>query len=79
MSELAEICREWLYENFGIEAEVTAVRLLEKEEIDRKLGLIGVAFEFIDSDSGIGDGVAFFREEEVRLGRTVKTVCYEVI
>ncbi len=63
---LNEICSRWLLENFHINAEIEELEVLEQEEIDRNLGLIGIKFSFSNDEGVEGDSVAFIDTEEVR-------------
>jgi hypothetical protein len=59
---LRSMCRYWLWDSFGIDAQIKGVKIDEQNEIDRALGLWPVKFEFTSFDGEEGDGVAFFEE-----------------
>jgi hypothetical protein len=60
LGKLKILCREWLFDNFGIKAEITKSKILKQRNvIDIESGLVGVAFEFECPDGKIGDSVAF--------------------
>ncbi|MEK6977461.1 MAG: hypothetical protein AABX40_03550 [Candidatus Hydrothermarchaeota archaeon] len=62
--KVSEMCRRWLEGfNYG-GADVEGLELLEQSWIDRHLGLVGVRFSFRLREKH-GDGVAFFKAEEV--------------
>jgi hypothetical protein len=54
-----DLCSKWLLENFGIDAEINEMEILEPKEIDKTLGLTGIKFSFSDGKGLIGDTVAF--------------------
>lgn len=63
---LKGLCSRWLAENFHINAEIREVEVLEREEIDEKLGLVCVKFAFSNKNEVEGDSVAFIDASEVK-------------
>lgn len=59
-------CSKWLAENFGINAEIGRIEVLEQEDIDKNLGIVGIKFTFSNKDGVEGDSVAFVDAAEVR-------------
>ena len=62
---LKEICSSWLHENFHMNGKINNIEILEQEEIDRGLGLIGIRFWFSNGEGFEGESVAFVDAEEV--------------
>ncbi len=62
---LKELCSRWLLENFNIATEIEDPEVLEREEIDTTLGLIGIRFSFSSGDGLVGESVAYVDVEAV--------------
>jgi hypothetical protein len=63
---LKTLCSRWLEDNFKIDSNIEHVNVLPQKEIDKTLGLIGVAFDFTLGNSE-GNAIAFFDADEVAL------------
>ncbi len=61
VERLKRLCASWVKDNFGYEVAVEGLEVLEQENIDRALGLVGIRFEFSDGNV-IGDSVAYLEE-----------------
>jgi hypothetical protein len=63
---LKGLCASWLYENFHFDGKINSVEILEQEEIDRSLCIIGIRFGFSKGEDFEGESVAFIDEEEIK-------------
>jgi hypothetical protein len=63
---LKGLCTNWLYENFQIDGKIKRLEILNQEEIDRGLGLIGIRFDFSNGEGFEGESVAFFDGKEIK-------------
>ena len=60
MEEIKRLCKTWLFENFGIDGEITSIKIKKQTEFEEELNIMGVEFEFSTPDGKGGDSVAFF-------------------
>ncbi|NOZ77241.1 MAG: hypothetical protein GXO65_06175 [Euryarchaeota archaeon] len=69
---LEKMCQRWL-EQFGFyDVTVSIRRVLDRNEIDMELGLLGVEFDFFEEGVWLGDATAFFHFDEVLTGETAR-------
>ncbi len=64
-SLLKDLCSRWLLKKFDLEVEIEDLEVLDPEEIDKTLGLIGIKFSFSTGTELMGDSVAFLPAEEI--------------
>ncbi len=64
--EIKNICAKWLEKNFGISAKIDRIEILNQEAIDKKIGLIGIKFNFSNTSNAEGQSVAFIEEKELK-------------
>lgn len=61
------LCKTILKKDYGIDAVIKSITLLEQEEIDRTMNLKVIEFRFTDSRGGEGDAMAFLDEDSMGL------------
>jgi len=66
-SLLKDLCSRWLLKNFDLDVKIEDLEVLDAEEIDKTLGLVGIKFSFSNGTELMGDSVAFLPVEEIEV------------